>query len=198
MSGSADAPAMGLRERKKIKTRAAIREHAFRLFRENGYTATTIEQIAEAAEVSPSTYFRYFPTKEAVVLTDDLDSVVVGAMAGIPLELPPLAAIREGLRRAFANLDSDLMDFERERQSVIRAEPELRSTMLDELTRNIAMLAGVVAARTGRNENDFEIRVFAGAVVGAMLPTLNHGVDATFDFSQIDRALALLEAGLPL
>ena len=63
----------GLWERKKARTRAAIREHAFRLFREQGYDATTVDQIAEAAEVSPSTFFRYFPTKEDVVLQDDME-----------------------------------------------------------------------------------------------------------------------------
>ena len=65
-------PTLGLRERKKIRTRETIRQEAFRLIEENGYAATTVEQIAEAAEVSPSTFFRYFPTKESVLLADDI------------------------------------------------------------------------------------------------------------------------------
>ena len=61
-TGTTDQPA-GLRERKKAKTRATIREHALPLFRDQGYDATTVEQIAAAAEVSPARFYRYFPTK---------------------------------------------------------------------------------------------------------------------------------------
>jgi AcrR family transcriptional regulator len=62
---SSPAEPTGLRERKKARTRAAIQRHALRLFQEQGYSATTVDQIAAAAEISPSTFFRYFPTKEA-------------------------------------------------------------------------------------------------------------------------------------
>ncbi|HSR85204.1 MAG TPA: TetR family transcriptional regulator, partial [Streptosporangiaceae bacterium] len=84
----------GLRERKKARTRASIREQALRLFREQGYDATTIEQIAAAAEVSPATFFRYFPTKEDVVLQDDFDVVTLEALQAQPLDLSPIAAFR--------------------------------------------------------------------------------------------------------
>src|ERR1700748_3060170 len=97
----------GLRERKKAKTRAAIRDHALRLFRENGYQRTTVEQIAAAAEVSPSTFFRYFPTKEDVVLQDDMDTRMVEALERQPASLSPLSAVRAAARDALASYTED-------------------------------------------------------------------------------------------
>ena len=77
-----EASTLGLRERKKARTRAAIQRHALRLFREQGYDATTVSQIAEAAEVSDSTFFRYFPTKEDVVLWDEFDPLIIEVFQG--------------------------------------------------------------------------------------------------------------------
>ena len=87
----------GLRERKKARTRAAIQEQALRLFRDQGYERTTVEQIAEAAEVSPSTFFRYFPTKEDVALYDALDPLMIEAFRSQPAALSPLAAMRAAM-----------------------------------------------------------------------------------------------------
>lgn len=59
---------MGLREVKRERTRRLIADKAFELFTDHGFGRTTVEQIAAAAEVGPSTLYRYFPTKETLVL----------------------------------------------------------------------------------------------------------------------------------
>jgi AcrR family transcriptional regulator len=92
---------LGLRERKKAKTKAAIQEHALRLFREQGYAETTVEQIAAAAEVSPSTFFRYFPAKEDTVLTDLIDRQTFEVMINAPAEMTPLEALRYAVNDVF-------------------------------------------------------------------------------------------------
>src|ERR1700728_4989433 len=102
MLGTGQARPDGLRERKKARTRASLREHALRLFREKGYQATTVEQIAAAAEVSPSTFFRYFPTKEDLVLQDDMDTRMFAALEQQPPGLSPIAAVRAATRQVFA------------------------------------------------------------------------------------------------
>jgi hypothetical protein len=97
--GNEGAPT-GLRERKKARTRTAIQRHALRLFGEQGYQATTVEQVAAAAEVSMSTVFRYFPTKEDLLVLDGYHSLatsVAEAFRRQPADLGPVGALRGAL-----------------------------------------------------------------------------------------------------
>ena len=80
---------MSLRERKKAETRARIQEEAMRLFLAQGYDATTVDQIAEAAGVSHMTFFRNFPAKEDVVATDDYDPMMAELIRARPAGEPP-------------------------------------------------------------------------------------------------------------
>src|SRR5260370_19027656 len=96
--GSASPPPPGLRERKKARTRAEIRAQGLRLFREQGYHQTSTEQIAAAAEISPATFFRYFATKERVVLSDDLEPTMLAALPAQPADLPVLTALHRAIR----------------------------------------------------------------------------------------------------
>jgi AcrR family transcriptional regulator len=199
----------GLRERKKAKTRAAIREHALRLFRENGYQRTTVEKIAEAAEVSVSTFFRYFPTKEDVVLQDDMDTRMIEALERQPADLTPLSAVRAAVRGAFASYTEADLDVISETSVLSMTVPEIRARATDEFARTIGVVAEALAKRVGRSADDLAVRTAAGAIVGVMMGLTLPWEDRWEDklggrqaiedlFSRVDQALALLEAGLPL
>jgi AcrR family transcriptional regulator len=195
----------GLRERKKARTRASIREHALRLFRENGYQRTTVEQIAAAAEVSPSTFFRYFPTKEDLVLQDDMDTRMVEAFERQPPGLGPVAAVRAATREVFGSYSEADLDVIRETSTLTVTVPEVRARAMDEFARTIAVISEALARRTGRPADDLAVRAVAGAIIGVIMsitmPWEGWSSDrrAIVDmFDRIDQALALLEAGLPL
>jgi AcrR family transcriptional regulator len=190
----------GLRERKKAKTRAAIQEHALRLFREQGYEATTVEQIAEAAEVSPSTFFRYFPTKEDVVAYDAFDPVMLEAWRAQPAGLPPITALRRAIEIGFGSLTPEQAAELMVRGRLLYSEPELRSAAINELIRSSQMMVVELAAWLGRSPDEFEIRVYTGAVIGAMMAAILPLVDdPSADFvSLIDRAFDYIEKGMPI
>src|SRR4029450_3544168 len=94
----------GLRERKKAETRRAIQEHALRLFLQKGYDTTTVEEIAAAAGVSHMTFFRYFPTKHAVVENDAYAPLIAELIRARPAGEDPLTAIRRALTGALRRM----------------------------------------------------------------------------------------------
>src|SRR5450631_514046 len=196
-----DPPLAGLRQRKKARTRALIQEHALRLFHEQGYETTSVEQIAAAAEVSPSTVFRSFPTKPDLVIYDDLDDRMIEAFRAQPPGLSALQALRATVRSAFGGLAGEELAVQRERELLMRSVPELREAMLGELARTIREIADLVADRTGRRADDDGVLALAGAVIGLSIAAwfASDGDDWTARFiERIDTGMALLESGFRL
>jgi AcrR family transcriptional regulator len=204
LGAASPGAASGLRERKKARTRASLREHALRLFREQGYQATTVEQIAAAAEVSPSTFFRYFPTKEDLVLQDDMDVRLIAALERQPPGLGAVAAVRAAAREMLGSYVGADLDAIRETTRLSMTVPEIRARALDEFARAITAVAEAVAKRAGRPADDLAVRTVTGAIIGVImsitLPWEDWSDADGFDetFGRIDEALALLQAGLPL
>ncbi|WP_030233028.1 MULTISPECIES: TetR/AcrR family transcriptional regulator [unclassified Streptomyces] len=188
---------LGLRERKKIKTRHAIRQATYALVREQGYDATTVEQIAERAEVSPSTVFRYFPTKEDIVLTDEYDPVLEDLLRERPADEPVLEslrwAIREAMTLALADNPDSGPDETMLRFRLMADVPAVRSRLLESMSVTGRLLCRALAERTGRDENDLEVRVYAMGLMGALLEATRYWAEGNFrqDLPELlDRTLA--------
>lgn len=164
-------PQLGLRERKKLKTRIAIRRATYELIAAQGYEATTVEQIAEAAEVSPSTVFRYFPTKEDIVLTDEFDPVMIAELRARPAHEPVLESLRHvvllGLRLALEHDPEEII----QRTRLLVEVPVLRARMMQSISVTSGMLCEVLAERSGRAAADLEVRAYSMAVLGALHET---------------------------
>lgn len=194
-------PKIGLRERKKIQTRDAIRRAAYRLFEEQGYDATPIDQIAEAADVSPSTVFRYFPTKEDIVLTDEYDTVLEAGLRARPTDEPMVESMRrvtvEALRELTATDRGELV----QRTRLIRDVPAIRGRTAENTARDTALISAVLAERTGRPADDLELRVISAALLAAlqeaMLSWIAGGEHAELE-ALIHRTMDVLARGLTL
>ncbi|GLZ78883.1 TetR family transcriptional regulator [Actinorhabdospora filicis] len=118
--GAADAA--GLRERKKRRTRDALIEAAYTLVIEQGYESTTVDQIADAVEVSPRTFFRYFGSKEDVVLDiqDRVWDAVYEAWHRQPAHLPVVAAVRKAMAQVLARLEDGGFGIDIDRMEQLR------------------------------------------------------------------------------
>lgn len=196
------APKLGLRERKKIRTRKAIRQAAYRLFAAQGYDATPVDQIAEAAEVSPSTVFRYYPTKEDILFTDEYDPVIAEALAKRPPEEPPVTALREALCSVLSlQVDDDEASEAMQRMLLIRDVPSVRARMAEHTAATSRLLTQVLSERTGRPEDDLELRIVTGAVMSALTEAMYHWIENGLDgelTTPVAHALRVLERGLTL
>jgi AcrR family transcriptional regulator len=192
--------ALGLRERKKQKTRESIQREAMRLIELQGYDQTTIEQIAAAVEISPSTFFNYFPTKEDVVLYDAYDPV----LASLLLERPAGEELSVSFRRVLEEMGGI---FERDRDIILARGrlwfevPALRARLWEEVERAQVLMSGLIAQRSGRDADDFETRVTVMVMVTAALEAMREWLrrDGKGSFvALVNQALDMVEAGARL
>jgi AcrR family transcriptional regulator len=198
-STPAGRPRPGLRERKKIKTRTAIRAATYELIEEQGYDATTVEQIADRSEVSPSTVFRYFPAKEDIVLPDPYDAVLLQELRARPADEPWMDSLRSVLRRAAATGRPEDAAVARLRTRLLAEVPAVRARMLEAVSVTGRVLAQAVAERTGLPPDGLEVRVFTTALTGALMEVTQywaeHGHEGELA-DLVDRALDVVEHGL--
>ena len=192
--------ARGLRERKKQKTRESIQREAMRLFGQQGYEETTVEQIAAAVEISPSTFFNYFPSKEDVVLYDAYDPILASLLAERPADEPLSISFRRVLEAMGDIFDRD-RDIILARGRLWFEAPALRARLWEELEKAEKFMSAQIAARSGRDANDFETRVTVTVMVAAAMEAMREWLrrDGKGSFvTLVNQALDLLDTNARL
>jgi AcrR family transcriptional regulator len=179
--------------RNAAATRSLLQETATRLFTEQGYDATTVEQIARAAGVSHMTFFRHFPTKDAVILDDGFDPTIAAAVAATPASLPPLTRVCTGLHTALADVGIPEQEQVRRRVRIATQHPALRMGMYanTEATRE-----ALVTVLVDDGAEEFAARVAAAAVLAALTIALQEWClsdDEVPMAACLDAALAVVE-----
>lgn len=191
---------VGLRELKKSKLKQAVQTEALRLFAEHGYEHTTVEQIAEAAEISTTTFYRYYTSKEDVLLACDHDSLQQGfeqvdRQAGESIADAVRSVMRRALTLAMEPGKGDL----RARIPLIFNLPELRAVVMEKNQRRVELFTEVLADRTGHDPDSFSIRIAGAVAAAAYVETLRYWVDHDGEpdpFQLIDRTLGEIDPAL--
>jgi AcrR family transcriptional regulator len=159
--------AAGLRERKRAQTRARIQAEAMRLFLDRGFDATTLDDIAAAADVSRRSLFHYFASKEEIVFSTkaDFPTLIADAIRRRPAEEPLLDMVENALMDLAASHLSDRM---RDLTRLIRDTPALSAGDQAKYEHVERVLAKSLADRKGLPETDIACRVTAAVAIGIL------------------------------
>jgi AcrR family transcriptional regulator len=188
---------LGLRERKKQRTRLAIVETATRLFAERGYAETTLAEVAEEAEVALSTIFNYFPGKPDIVFAV-LDALIASARARIverPEDELASIAVLAWVRDVLPELEKPYSEAIRRSDEIIRSDADLvaaerlRGALLED------ELALGFARDLGEDPPGVRSRMMAAIALGGMVDVWNdwiamHRGDADLDFVELNELKA--------
>jgi AcrR family transcriptional regulator len=170
---SRPATGLGRRERKKLETRSALHRAALELFAKNGFRDTRISEIADAADVSESTFFRYFDSKEGVALEGvrRRAEAIVAAVHERPVSESPidacLAVNASGEALRFRLEEADLPGLE-----LLSKTPELASKANLMISKIVSQLAEDFARRLHQDVSRLDVRVQAHAVIAASIAAL--------------------------
>lgn len=193
-----DADACGLRERKKRRTRGLLHRAALQLVAQEGLAGVTVERIAAEADVSPRTFFNYFPTKEAAVLGTTPESVdrIIDRLATRPADEPPLASLRAALRETLTPLLSD-PELRATRRAVLQQNPSMTDALLGATAGLERRLRAAVAARMGRDADDPDAVLLAGAALVPVRAVLvGGGLSADEAHERFEHCFDVLAGGL--
>jgi AcrR family transcriptional regulator len=213
--GEAGAPEeLGLRERKKQQTREAIVRVALGLFDRQGFTATTIPEIAEAADVSPRTVSSYFPAKEDLVFPDSEATFqrLAARFAARTAGETTAEALRAWIAAESARWDANEPQAELQRR-VIAADPQLQAYSKRFIAEGETLVAQAIAEDLGGSPDDLEARMASAATL-AIFGVINAHTDTRDDghgpraggtsgprsradaVELLDRALLFVSAGI--
>jgi AcrR family transcriptional regulator len=186
---------LGRRERKKQETRDALVAAALELFVLRGVDATTVDDIADAVDVSARTFHRYFPAKEDVLFADSERRRA--AFATFLIERPPDEDLFDTLRAAAHGLaDSFLTDpeIERRRMTIVETSYTLRARSLQHTDMLNEIVADHVADRLGADPGEPLPRLLAACTIAALRTARERWLanDSTDYHAEIDRCFALV------
>jgi AcrR family transcriptional regulator len=204
---SCATPTAGRRERKKQRTREALVDAAFRLFQEKGFEATTVEEIADAVDVSSRTFFRYFASKEDVVLTfqEEQFTTMMEELASRPKAEPVMTALRNAAVSVLRACEEGDYGFDPERfgciQQMMESSPAVFGSSLEHGQKKQAEITRVIAERMGVDPTiDLRPHVAAGlsnCAFRSAFEVLGSGMAETQRFSEVlDKVFAVMEDGL--
>jgi AcrR family transcriptional regulator len=169
-------PSAGLRSRKRVKTRSVIEDAAFELFEQQGFDATTVEQIAERADVSMSTFFRYFPSKGEVVLSDHRAQLppLHDALASRPATESDLVAVWHALEATWLGA----IDAERtiHKTRVVESSDMLRALQHQNMSQWHATVKDALARRHGLAEPDARCDLAARTALAVLASAFEHWI----------------------
>ncbi|MEU7042596.1 TetR family transcriptional regulator [Streptomyces varsoviensis] len=199
----------GLRERKKRRTRDALVRAALELFVAKGYERTTVDEIADAVDVSQRTFFRYFSNKEEVAfaLQELIETRFLTEVRERPADEPPMPALRRAITTAWLTIDEEMKavappQLHMRMYQVIESTPALLAVHLRRQQEAEERIAQEIARREGLDiDADPRPRVLVAAFAGAMRvagKVWGEGDDWTSDAMRklSDRYLAALEPAL--